>query len=473
MVEEVTGYTYGQLSNDDPSCLNRLKIGSKFAQTIRNEVFNELGITMSCGISWNKLLSKIVGSKNKPNKQTTLLPNFAKELIFELNNLKKIPGIGSTTFKRLQENLLVTPEDIWNTSPEKLLQIFPESPDFAMKIRLLSEGIDDSIVKESYDKPLSIGLEDRFRPFVSEVEVEDKLKWLLNRLKKLLDEDGRLPKTFKVTVRDAHKDQLLGKHRFHKESRQCKINPKLFGNLQKSSSAFHKKPEIVEIGMSLAKKMINFKAKFQLTLLGVSVTDFIVPGKGIMSFFDGSKESKTNISSYGQLKACDQIRNGSDIQHNKTVILKEKDPVSDCNEAVSCNAIEVSLNNSEECRDIMRENSKNSINEKQIPEDCDPEIFSQLPFDIQEELLNRNKCKTKSKDTNIHEALPSPNKAFMKTENKIPGSWDNDVFISLPDHIKRELMNEQNNAPTNSKGTKRSQNRIDHYFSKKCAKNSN
>ena len=52
IVEEVTGYTYGPLSNDDPGCFNRLKIGSKFAQKIRDEVFNELGITMSCGISW-------------------------------------------------------------------------------------------------------------------------------------------------------------------------------------------------------------------------------------------------------------------------------------------------------------------------------------------------------------------------------------------------------------------------------------
>ena len=473
MVEEVTGYTHGSLSNDDPGCFNRLKIGSKFAQKIRDEVFNELGITMSCGISWNKLLSKIVGTKNKPNKQTTLLPNFGKELIFELENLKKIPGIGSTTFKRLQENLLVTPEDIWNTAPEKLLQIFPESPDLAAKIRLLSEGIDDSIVKESYDKPLSIGLEDRFRPLVSEVEVEDKLKWLLNRLKKLLDEDGRLPKTFKVTVRDAHKDQLLGKHKFHKESRQCKINPKLFGNLQKSSPALDKKPDIVEIGMSLARKMINFTAKFQLTLLGVSVTDFLVPGKGIMSFFDGIKESKTDISSHEQLKASDQMRIGCDIQNNKTMAMKEHDPITNCNEGVSCNAIEINVNNSEECRDIIRENSKRSINEKEIPEDCDPEILSQLPFDIQEELLNTNKCKQQSKDTNINEALPSPNKVLIKNENQISGSWDNDVFDSLPDHIKRELMTEQNNVPTSSKGTKRSQNRIDHYFTKKCAKKSN
>ena len=30
IVKEVTGYTYGQLSDGDPSCLNRLKIGSRW-----------------------------------------------------------------------------------------------------------------------------------------------------------------------------------------------------------------------------------------------------------------------------------------------------------------------------------------------------------------------------------------------------------------------------------------------------------
>ena len=104
------------------------------------------------------------------------------------------------------------------------------------------------------------------------------------------------------------------------------------------------------------------------------------------------------------------------------MILKETDPVNDCNEGVSCNDIRMNVNNLEGYRDVSRENSKNGINEKEIPEDFDPEIFSQLPYDIQEELLNTNKSKTLSKDINIHKTLPSPNKALFKNENNIPFS---------------------------------------------------
>ena len=301
--------------------------------------------------------------------------------------MKKIPGIGSTTFKRLQEHSLNTPGDVWSTSSQKLFQIFPESPDIALKIQQLCEGIDYSVVKESNDKPLSIGLEDRFRPLSSEVEVEGKMIWLLNRLAKLLQEDGRLPRTFKVTVRDALKDQLEGKHKFHKESRQCKINPKLFGSVLNQNDPFNNKQEIVMIGMSLARKMINFNAEFKLTLLGVSVTDFVLPGKSIMSFFKGGQGKTSSTLSSVLPNKCSQEQNICDIVNDESVIQKDtKPPVNSDNvkmdeedACVSTSAVKINNGTSEQ---NIKNESQDDIKEKEIPDDCDPEIFSQLPIDI-------------------------------------------------------------------------------------------
>ena len=81
----------------------------------------------------------------------------------------------------------------------------------------------------SLERPASIGLEDRFLPLTTSEEVKDKMQWLVNRLSLLLHEDGRLPQTLKVTMRDLLKDKQSGvKARFHKESRQAKINPRFF-----------------------------------------------------------------------------------------------------------------------------------------------------------------------------------------------------------------------------------------------------
>lgn len=62
----------------------------------------------------------------------------------------------------------------------------------AEKVKQFSYGIDPSIVKMS-GLAQSIGLEDRFKGIFKPKECEEKLDWLLSRLEKLIQEDGRTP----------------------------------------------------------------------------------------------------------------------------------------------------------------------------------------------------------------------------------------------------------------------------------------
>ena len=82
----------------------------------------------------------------------------------------------------------------------------------------LANGIDKSVVKAS-GKPLSIGLEDRFKCISTQSECREKAKWLLSRLAKLVLEDGRKPSTLKVFIRDYEKDKHDPKRKFAKYSR--------------------------------------------------------------------------------------------------------------------------------------------------------------------------------------------------------------------------------------------------------------
>ena len=86
-------------------------------------------------------------------------------------------------------------------------------------------------------------------------------------------------------------------------------------------------------------------------------------------------------------------------------------------------------------------------------------------------MLNTNKISNPAiKDKNEVKHLSSP----IKPSNfKVPDEWDNDVFQGLPEDIKFELLSREKNSASSSKGLKRSQNRIDYYFMKKCAKTSN
>ena len=51
------------------------------------------GITCCAGISYNKILAKLVGTTHKPNDQSTLFPNDALPFMRSLGNVRKIPGL--------------------------------------------------------------------------------------------------------------------------------------------------------------------------------------------------------------------------------------------------------------------------------------------------------------------------------------------------------------------------------------------
>ena len=77
----------------DCGCSQRLLIGSEIANDIRCSLYDELNITCCAGISYNKLLSKLVGEQHKPNQQTTLLPDQTQHFMFSMKKASKIPGL--------------------------------------------------------------------------------------------------------------------------------------------------------------------------------------------------------------------------------------------------------------------------------------------------------------------------------------------------------------------------------------------
>lgn len=60
-------------------CMSRP--GAAIALRLRSGVAQELGFTCSAGIGPNKLLAKIGSAKNKPNKQTVVLPRAVEGLM--------------------------------------------------------------------------------------------------------------------------------------------------------------------------------------------------------------------------------------------------------------------------------------------------------------------------------------------------------------------------------------------------------
>lgn len=163
----------------------RLLVASHLAHYLRMKIEEE-GYTTACGIATNKLLAKLVGNKNKPRNQTTLLglsPDIIHAFIDE-HNLRKIPGIGGKTTRILEAFIYekpIDPDTHTLSSSLTALQVrthpslqSPSTLDHLLggpgserglpaKIWALLHGVDDAPVKPARDVPTQISIEDTYR----------------------------------------------------------------------------------------------------------------------------------------------------------------------------------------------------------------------------------------------------------------------------------------------------------------------
>ncbi len=293
----------------------RLAAGMRIANRVREKILNVTRLTSSAGIASNKLLSKLVGGCHKPGDQTALLPGDAPALMSQLKGVKSIPGIGHSTANLLKTCGVETLTDLKNIDAASLRPHFNEET--ARRLKELACGIDRTPVKMS-EKAKTIGLEDRFQRIDSADGCKDKIKWLLGRLAELIADDGRAPKTIKVSVRSLSRDS--------RESRQCKVSPSLFSALKTTNSLSQDSlKELLDTCMGLLEKTVDVKSKFHLTMLGVSVGDLVEPvsaDKSIAAFFGmgagaakPKRKAEQHLSGAGDsLKRSREVSGGGDVQ---------------------------------------------------------------------------------------------------------------------------------------------------------------
>ncbi|KAH7246009.1 hypothetical protein BKA59DRAFT_419316, partial [Fusarium tricinctum] len=236
---EGTASTTLDLSN--PAYL-RLILGSHFAQFLRLQAEEKHGFTSTCGISTNKMLSKLVGSKNKPRNQTTLLAITEDMVIDFVDNhkLRRIPGLGSKTVQVLGTHigadmskgvsevpeLSDNPVTVGNVrlhpsiSPgtiESLLTGPGAEKGIGSRIWGLLHGVDTAEVKEASDMPSQISIEDTYKGLDVMAQITEELHKLScslirrMRIDLLVPDDGTdtpgaqkwmaRPKTLRLSLR--------------------------------------------------------------------------------------------------------------------------------------------------------------------------------------------------------------------------------------------------------------------------------
>ena len=107
-------------------CQGNFQNARHLAQQIKNAIREKTKLSCSIGISPNKLISKIASDFQKPDGLTTIPPNQIEEFLNPLK-IRKIPGIGKKTEKRLSELKIISIQDL------KKMDVFTLNKEFGRK----------------------------------------------------------------------------------------------------------------------------------------------------------------------------------------------------------------------------------------------------------------------------------------------------------------------------------------------------
>ena len=129
--------------------------GEKIAEELRQTVKKETGLTISVGVSFNKIFAKLGSDYKKPDAVTVIDREHFKDIVWPLDAGEML-GVGSATKQSLRRIGILTLGDIARTPPELLRMVLGKGGETLWKF---ANGLDNApvISSEFAPPPKSIG----------------------------------------------------------------------------------------------------------------------------------------------------------------------------------------------------------------------------------------------------------------------------------------------------------------------------
>lgn len=167
------------------------------AKEIRQQIFDEVGLTASAGISINKFIAKVASDYNKPNGQKTVNPEEVIEFLEDLD-VKKFYGVGKVTQAKMYQMGIYTGKDLKSKSEEFLTQHFGKSGGHYYRI---VRGIHLSKVKPNRERK-SLAAERTFSDNISsEIYMLERLESIAEELQKRLKRSKVAGRTITLKIK--------------------------------------------------------------------------------------------------------------------------------------------------------------------------------------------------------------------------------------------------------------------------------
>lgn len=170
---------------------------TQIAIEIRKAIKEEIGLTASAGVSFNKFLAKIASDENKPDGLTVITPDQAPKFIEGLD-IQKFFGIGKVTAQKMMQKGIFTGADLKNKDLDFLVKHFGKSGKYYYHMVRLEDNrrVNPNRIRKS------IGVENTFFDDIfDEQEIIEKLNKLSVELARRMQKSKAKGKTLTLKVK--------------------------------------------------------------------------------------------------------------------------------------------------------------------------------------------------------------------------------------------------------------------------------
>ena len=258
--------------------------GYEIAQRIRKRIKYELGITVSIGVSFNKIFAKLGSDYKKPDAVTVISRENFKNIVWELD-CGDLLYVGSATKKRLHTMGIYTIGDIAKCPIEILRKHFGKHGDM---LYAFANGYDVSPVAklDLHDPVKSIGNSTTTpRDLVDFQDVKTVMCVLCDSVCRRMREQGFIAGTVSISVRD--------------NTLQC------FSRQRKLESATSVTDEILKAALKLFRDSYSFQKP--LRSVGISVFDLLPENSPRQTDLFGNEKIRQRQESLDS--ALDRLKN--------------------------------------------------------------------------------------------------------------------------------------------------------------------
>lgn len=228
-------------------------------EKIKERVRQEIGLTMSVGLSYNKFLAKLASEWNKPDGLKIITREMVPGILLPLP-IRKVYGIGPKSAKRLNDIAIYTIEDLLTLSEEFLFELLGKS---GLEIYNRIRGIDPRVINTVRERK-SLGIE---RTFIDDTDDIQQLMVFIKsfsyELASQLEDRNLQCRTVIVKIKDCD---------FRTQTRSKTLNNYI--------SSFE---EIYDLATNLLHELEITK---NIRLLGITASNLMTLGLEQLSLFD-------------------------------------------------------------------------------------------------------------------------------------------------------------------------------------------